>query len=463
MTPDHPENQPGATPIEVETYTVSRLNAEARLLLEAGFPLLWVEGELSNVARPSSGHLYFSLKDPEAQVRCAMFRNRNQHLGFRPTDGMQVRARARVSLYEARGEYQLIVEHLEEAGHGALQRAFEALKRRLSAEGLFAAEAKQPIPSFPRRVGVITSPTGAAVRDILSVLKRRFPSLPILLYPVPVQGDGAAEAIAHAIRLASERRDCDVLILARGGGSLEDLWAFNEEGVARAIRDCTIPIVSGVGHEVDFTITDFAADARAPTPSAAAELVSPDAAELVATYRRIEGDLIALLRQRLSEQAQRLAWLEGRLAQRHPAQRLLQHSQRLDELEGRLALTMRRRLETTTQRVSHGITRLRAANPARLTERLAEREQHLRQQLYRALERRLGNWRARLEVAARGLHALSPLATLGRGYAIVQRERDGTILRRADAVVPTEQISARLARGTLICRVIESVDGEEEG
>jgi len=259
-----------------DIYSVGRLNAEARGLLEGAFPLIWVQGELSNVSRPSSGHLYFTLKDANAQVRCAMFRGNNRFLKFRPADGAQVVVRASLSLYEARGDYQLIVQSMEEAGDGALQRAFEALKQKLAAEGLFEAAHKRALPTLPKRIGVITSPTGAAIRDILSVLKRRFPAIPVLIYPVAVQGQAAGAEIAAMIRRADMRRDCDVLIIARGGGSLEDLWAFNEEIVARAIFDCSIPTVSGVGHEVDFTIADFVADQRAPTPSVAAEMVSPD-------------------------------------------------------------------------------------------------------------------------------------------------------------------------------------------
>src|SRR5512139_1087653 len=263
-----------------EIYTISRLNREARALLEGHFPLMWIEGEISNLSRPASGHLYFSLKDPFAQVRCAMFRMRGMHLTFRPADGMHVLVRARLSLYEPRGDYQLIVEHMEEVGDGALRRAFEQLKQRLLAEGLFESGRKRALPALPRCIGVITSPTGAAIHDILTVLHRRFPAIPVIVYPVPVQGAGAAEQIATMIHRASERGDCDVLIVGRGGGSLEDLWPFNEEVVARAIYTSAIPVVSAVGHEIDFTIADFVADLRAPTPSAAAEMVSGVRAEL---------------------------------------------------------------------------------------------------------------------------------------------------------------------------------------
>src|SRR5271156_2319974 len=260
-----------------DIYTVSRLNREVRVLLERGFGSLWLEAEISNFARPSSGHWYFSLKDASAQVRCCMFRQRNMLLGFAPRDGQKVLVRARIGLYEPRGESQLIVDHMEDAGLGALKRQFEELSAKLSQEGLFAAERKRPLPGLPRRIGVITSPTGAAIRDILHILARRFPTAAVLIYPVPVQGAAAAPAITAALDLAGARAECDVLIVARGGGSLEDLWAFNDERVARAMYHCPIPIVTGIGHEVDITIADFVADVRAPTPSAAAELVVPDA------------------------------------------------------------------------------------------------------------------------------------------------------------------------------------------
>ena len=314
---DYPANTPDYMP-QREVFSVARLNREARAILEGHFPLIWVEGELSNLARPSSGHLYFSLKDEQAQVRCAMFKPRNQLLGFKPDNGMQVLARARVSLYEGRGEFQLIIEHMEEAGDGALRRAFEQLKSKLAAEGLFDAAHKKPLPVLPRRIGVVTSPTGAAIRDILSVLKRRFPAIPVLVYPVPVQGQGAAEKIAGAIRLAAQHGECDVLIISRGGGSLEDLWAFNEEVVARAIYDCALPVVSGVGHEIDFTIADFVADHRAATPSAAAEMVSPDQADWLQQLRGFELRLTQLLRAMLGRNRQQLVWLEQRLQQQEP-------------------------------------------------------------------------------------------------------------------------------------------------
>ncbi|MDX1433546.1 MAG: exodeoxyribonuclease VII large subunit, partial [Gammaproteobacteria bacterium] len=308
-----------------DVYTVSELNMQARALLEERFPRIWVQGEISNLARPRSGHIYFSLKDDRCQLRCAMFRMHNQRIDFTPEDGMQVLAQGRVSIYPERGDFQLIVQFLEEAGAGALRRAFEALKQRLAAEGLFDEALKRPIPALPRQIGVVTSPTGAALHDIVSILARRFPAIPVLVYPVPVQGADAAPEIARMLDVASARAECDVLILARGGGSLEDLWAFNDEGVARAIRRSQVPVVTGVGHEVDVTIADFAADARAATPSAAAELVSPDVREwrqlLAAGMQRLE----RCARRHLIDTRRALEALERRLV--HPRRRLFDLAQ----------------------------------------------------------------------------------------------------------------------------------------
>ncbi|MHB8473457.1 MAG: exodeoxyribonuclease VII large subunit [Gammaproteobacteria bacterium] len=435
-----------------EVFSVSRLNREARALVEGHFPLIWVEGELSNLARPSSGHLYFTLKDEQAQVRCAMFKLRNQLLGFKPDNGMQVLARARVSLYEGRGEFQLLIEHLEEAGDGALRRAFEQLKHKLAAEGLFDATQKKPLPSLPRCIGVITSPSGAALRDILSVLRRRFPALPVLVYPVPVQGQGAGEKIAAAIRLAAQRRDCDVLIVSRGGGSLEDLWAFNEEVVARAIHACDLPIISGVGHEIDFTIADFVADHRAATPSAAAELVSPDQTEWLAQLRGFELRFTQQLRTLLARHRQGLAWLEQRLQQQAPQRRLANQTQRLDELETRLKFVMQTRLRQQFARLAHSAAQLQRHAPAQRLAHLRTHAAQLTERLRATLCLRLAQRRGQLTSLVRALDAVSPLATLSRGYALVTRA-DGRVVRRVSDVQIGERIDARLAEGVLICHV----------
>ena len=447
------------TVAEREVYSVSRLNREARALLEGSLPLLWVEGEISNLARPGSGHMYFTLKDAQAQVRCAMFRMRNMHLKFAPENGMQVLARARVSLYEGRGEFQLLVDHLEPAGDGLLRLAFERLKHKLAAEGLFAEAQKKPIPKFPGCIGVITSPTGAAIRDILSVLKRRFPAIPVIVYPVPVQGDTAAPQIAAMIRRADLRRECDVLILSRGGGSLEDLWPFNEETVARAIYACDTPIVSGVGHEIDFTIADFVADLRAPTPSAAAELVSPDAHQWLRHFAMLESRLLAAMKQRLARRREQMTWLSRRLV--HPGRRLLELAQRLDDLNLRLAGAARNAIQDRRLRLATLSARLQQMNPGHTLRLHLQHSAQLQRRLVQAMQQRLLRDQARLGALSRALGAVSPLATLDRGYAIVSADRDGAILRSGDGVDAGERITARLARDRLHCRV-EKVEKDPE-
>ncbi len=433
---------------ERDVYSVSRLNREARVLLEHGFGSLWLEGEISNFARPSSGHWYFSLKDATAQVRCAMFRQRNMLSSFTPRDGQKVLVRARVGLYEPRGEYQLLVDHIEDAGVGQLKRQFEELAAKLSAEGLFAAELKRPLPRLPRRIGIVTSPTGAAVRDILHVLSRRYPAAAVLVYPVPVQGVQAAAAIVAALRLAGERGECDVLILARGGGSLEDLAAFNDESVARALRACPIPVVSGVGHEVDFTIADFAADVRAPTPSAAAEIVVPDVEEWLKAFRALGQRLRQTMRRRLRDARARLAWLAGRAAQAGPSARLTEHMQRLDEIEQRLRRGLLQNLATLRSLLALRQSRLWRASPGVRVRERAARHADLFARLRAAELRQLRHASERLLPLVRTLHAVSPLATLTRGYAIVSIG-SGEILRAAaDAPIGT-RIEARLARGTV--------------
>lgn len=442
-----------------EIYTVSRLNLEARGLLETRFPLIWVEGELSNVSSPASGHLYFTLKDPHAQVRAAMFRNRNRHLGFTPKAGLQVLARTRVSLYEARGDYQLIVEHLEEAGEGALRRAFEELKNRLAAEGLFDAERKRQPPAYPHSLGVITSPTGAALRDVLSVLARRFPALPVYVYPVSVQGAGAAPSIIAALARANHEQRCDTLLLVRGGGSLEDLWAFNEEAVARAIADSGIPVVCGVGHETDITIADFTADLRAPTPSAAAELVSQDATQLLHRLGSLAESLRLRLHARVGQRQRILESLQGRLARQHPLRRLQQHAQRIDELELRLHQSLARQQQLRSSRLQTLQARLSARSPALTLSAQTKRLERLRQELHRAMQERINREHKRLASLSRTLTAVSPLATLQRGYAIALAPGSLEPLRNTDRAHVDDRIELRLARGRLFCRV-EKIEPE---
>jgi exodeoxyribonuclease VII large subunit len=435
-----------------DIYSVSRLNREVRVLLERGFGSLWLEAEISNFARPGSGHWYFSLKDATAQVRCAMFRQRNMLCAFTARDGQKVLVRARIGLYEPRGEYQLIIDHMEDAGLGALQRQFEELSAKLKQEGLFAAERKRPLPGLPKRIGIITSPTGAAVRDILHVLARRFPAAAVLIYPVPVQGAQAAAEIVAALEVAGRRAECDVLILARGGGSLEDLWAFNDERLARAIVASPIPVITGVGHEIDFTIADFAADVRAPTPSAAAELVVPDADEWFNAFVRLGARLQRGVRRRLEEHGERLRWLIGRAALVSPTARLGAHAQRLDELEQSLVRALRRRLQERRERLRWLMGRAALLSPSTRLAQQRSLVENLAGRLYRAGQHALDSRRERLLPLVRTLNAVSPLATLERGYAIVSLE-GGDILRSAADAKPGDLIEARLAHGRLRARV----------
>jgi exodeoxyribonuclease VII large subunit len=451
-----PATEPDAAPGR-SVYTVSRLNQEVRVLLERGLGVVWVEGELSNFTQPSSGHWYFSLKDRGAQVRCAMFRLKNTVLGFTPKAGQHVIARGRVSLYEPRGEYQLIVDTIEEAGVGALQREFERLKAKLAAEGLFASERKRSLPRFPRRIAVVTSPSGAAIRDILNILARRFPPAAVLVYPTAVQGAAAAPAIVQALQLASARTDCDVLILARGGGSLEDLWSFNDERVARAIRASAVPVVTGIGHEIDFTIADFAADARAPTPSGAAELVAPDRFACLEALKRMDGRMSACMRRELRVVSTRLTAASNRLKQAHPGLRLAHQAQRLDDLEQRLAGAATAVLHTRRHRLSEAFTRLVQRSPAHFVRECGRREELLRGRLDHAWEQYRSRLSHRVALAKKALDMASPLATLARGFAIVTRV-DGTLVTDAGSVPVGEEIEARLASGRLRAKVTGSQD-----
>lgn len=442
-----------------DIYTVSRLNREVRTVLEGSFPLIWLEGEISNLARPGSGHWYFTLKDEAAQVRCAMFRNRNILVKGKPENGMQVLVRARIGLYEARGEYQLVIEHLEEAGDGALRRAFEVLKAKLDAAGLFDQAHKQPIPALPRSIGVITSPTGAAIHDILTTLKRRFPGIPVIVYPVPVQGAEAAGEIARMITLAGERNECDVLLLARGGGSLEDLWAFNEEVVARAIYACPIPLVAGVGHEVDITIADFVADQRAPTPTAAAELVSPNQQEWRQRLLQLQSRLQRTAMRMLDARQQQLRYVSGRLP--HPARRLEERLQRLDELALRRNHAMQHLLRHRDAEIKMMQERLQQFSPRQRLAQYRLQSHNLGTRLLTALRHRLQHQQQQLQHLAHALDTVSPLATLSRGYAIVTTAADDKIVRRASEVNTGDTIHTRLAQGRLestITKIDETQD-----
>lgn len=437
---------------ERDVLTPSQLNALARDLLEDAFPLIWVEGELSSVSRPGSGHLYFNLKDARAQVRCALFKPKSSWLKFIPRDGMRVLARGRLTVYEARGEYQLILDHMEEAGEGALRRAFEELRVKLAAEGLFDTQRKRPLPLHPRRIGVLTSPTGAAVRDVLSVLARRFPLIEVDVLPVLVQGASAAAQIVSMLRRAATSGRYDVLLLTRGGGSLEDLWAFNDEHLVRAIAASTVPVVAAIGHETDVTLADFAADLRAPTPSAAAELLVPSQDDIDRRLRALVARLTNLQRQRLRGAIQRADRASLRLHASRPQARLAALCQRQAEGLRRLAAALQRRLERDRARLRHADAILRAAHPQRRLARLRERVDGLGPRARSVIARRLASDVLRVRALARSLHAVSPLATVARGYAILQHQ-DGRVVRSVLDTSAGDALDARLSDGQLRVRV----------
>ncbi len=506
-------------PRDERILSPSQLNTLARDLLEGSFPNVLVEGEISGLARPGSGHLYFNLKDARAQVRCALFKPKSQWLQFTPRDGLRVVARGRLTLYEPRGDYQLRCDSLEDAGEGALRRALEALKARLLAEGVFDFDRKRPLPRFPRRIAVLTSPTGAVIRDIVSVLRRRFPLLEVELLPVPVQGEGAAAQIRAMLQAADACGRYDVLLLARGGGSLEDLWAFNDEALTRAVAACTTPVISAVGHETDFSLTDFTADVRAPTPSAAAELLAPDGAALAVQLdtlaRRLRAShantlqqaaqradrawlrlyaqrpqaRLALQHQRLRQAGQRLhAAIRRRLErdaadlrhagavlrQQHPQQRLAHLRAVLEHTNPRLHRALERNLQRARERLQRAAVTLRREHPQHLLQRLRQRLDALRPRPQRLLERQLHTARLQLQrladrpqalIVARlqhdtlrlrglvqSLHAVSPLATIARGYSILQREQ-GQVVRRIEDVAVGERLHATVTDGLLLLRV----------
>lgn len=435
-----------------KVFSVSQLNREARVLLEKNLSTLWVEGEISNLSRPASGHIYFTLKDGGAQIRCAMFRNRLNYLRFRPENGAQVQVRGSVSLYEARGDYQLIAEHMEVGGEGALQQAYERLKRELKSAGLFDADHKQEIPSFPQRVGIITSPSGAAIHDILTVLERRFPALPIVLYPTAVQGERAAGEIIAAIAQARMRQECEVLILARGGGSIEDLWSFNEASVAQAIYHCPLPIISAIGHETDFTIADFVADQRAPTPSAAAELISPDHQAWLQALEQLELRLTRQGQNTINHLALRLHGIERRL--RHPKERICQFSQRLDESEQRLQRALLRQFSIHSQQLHQATQALYQQSPGNRILNLRQRLDGFHHQINQAIHHKIQHYRDQLSGIAHTLDALSPLSTLSRGYSITTTQ-DRQVVRNTEQLQPGEAIRTRLHKGIVVSEVIE--------
>lgn len=436
-----------------EIYTVSRLNREVRFLLEGSFPPLWVEGEISGFIAHSSGHWYFSLKDSTAVISCAMFNSKNRALNFTPKNGMHVVMKAQISLYEGAGRFQLLVDHMEEAGLGKLQKEFEALKKKLQAAGLFDVAHKKSLPRFPEQIGIITSPTGAAVRDILNILKRRFACAPILIYPTLVQGELAAANIVSAIQTANRRKECDVLILARGGGSIEDLWPFNDERVAHAIYQSEIPIVSGVGHEIDFTIADFVADLRAPTPSAAAELVVVNCEELLKELEHHTLHLYRQIKQKLQHFQQNIVWVKKHLQQQHPKRRLVEQQQRLDFCEVTLLRLQNKFLQMHQANLNNLQMKIKSLTPLhQIRHRYQElnlHQQYFQHEIVNALESK----RQMLIKLSAQLDTLSPLATLTRGYAIATRTHDGKVLRKASEVNVSDEINLRLMEGSVHCVV----------
>ncbi|ALR77662.1 exodeoxyribonuclease VII large subunit [[Enterobacter] lignolyticus] len=427
-------------------FTVSRLNQTVRLLLEQEMGQVWISGEISNFTQPSSGHWYFTLKDDNAQVRCAMFRNSNRRVTFRPQHGQQVLVRANITLYEPRGDYQIIVESMQPAGEGLLQQKYEQLKAQLSQEGLFDQQCKQPLPSPARCVGVITSKTGAALHDILHVLKRRDPSLPIIIYPTAVQGDDAPGQIVRAIELANARQECDVLIVGRGGGSLEDLWSFNDERVARAIFASLIPVVSAVGHETDVTIADFVADLRAPTPSAAAEVVSRNQLELLRQLQNGQQRLEMAMDYFLANRTRRFTQLHHRLQQQHPQLRLARQQTVLERLRQRMSFALDNQLRRAGQHQQRITQRLNQQNPQPRIHRAQTRIQQLEYRLVENARARLSATRERFGNAVTHLEAVSPLSTLARGYSVTTA-MDGNVLKQTKQVKAGDLLTTRLSDG----------------
>mgnify|MGYP000324189437 CR=1 FL=1 len=440
------------TPITA-AISVSQLNRRVKTLIEQGMTRLWVEGEISNLSRPTSGHIYLSLKDDSAQVSAAWFRQRQRApaIGFK--NGDRVLAFGRVSLYEARGNYQLIIEELEPAGEGVLKRRFDALKLKLANEGLFDEDRKQALPGLPTRIGVITSPSSAAVRDVLSILGRRFPAVPVVIYPAAVQGDAAPGELLSALAIAVRRNECDVLILCRGGGSIEDLWAFNDEILARAISDCALPIISAVGHEIDFTIADFVADVRAPTPSGAAEIVVPNQGDWLRQISGIATRIARVGRRALEDTAQELDWLGRRLVASSPAATLQRQRQSLREQGGRLNSAVRQQLLEQKSKLQGVSSKLMALSPALSVQQSIANLQQLRQRLATPVQNLISDAGHKIALLGRALNSVSPLATLDRGYAIVKAGDSGKVLLSTSEVKVGDDIRAHLSRGEFVATV----------
>jgi len=440
---------------EQSVISVSELNKKAKSLLEKGIPKLWIEGEISNLAKPASGHMYFSLKDEMSQIRCAWFRQRQLQNTLNIVNGSKMLALGKIGLYEPRGEYQFIVEKMEIAGEGDLKRKYEDLKRKLSAEGIFSEENKSELPNLPKRIGVITSPSGAAVQDILTVLNRRFPIIPIIIFPVAVQGEQAAPQIQNALEKANFRADCDLLILARGGGSLEDLWAFNEEIVARAIFDSEIPIISAIGHETDVTISDFTADLRAPTPSGAAELAVPDQHDWIKSIDNISEKINTIITQQINSKSQLSDWINKRLSQSSPMMTVKRQIEKSNNLQKMLSSSIFQNLSRQEKNIHQLKSNLNEVSPRLKIHTQLSRIKELNQKITSCSDHLLEGLNNRIKLASKTLNSVSPLRTLDRGYAIARDAKTKNVIMSADTIEIENDIEVKLAKGEIKVTVIE--------
>ena len=440
---------------EQSVISVSELNKKAKSLLEKGIPKLWIEGEISNLAKPASGHMYFSLKDEMSQIRCAWFKQRQLQNTLNIANGSKMLALGKIGLYEPRGEYQFIVEKMEIAGEGDLKRKYEDLKKKLSAEGIFSEENKSKLPNLPKKIGVITSPSGAAVQDILTVLNRRFPIIPIIIFPVAVQGEQAAPQIQNALEKANFRADCDLLILARGGGSLEDLWAFNEEIVARAIFDSEIPIISAIGHETDVTISDFTADLRAPTPSGAAELAVPDQHDWIKSIDNISEKINTIITQQINSKSQLSDWINKRLSQISPKMTVKRQIEKSNNLQKMLSSSILQNLSKQDKNIHQLKSNLNEVSPRLKIHTQLSRIKELNQKITSCSDHLLEGLNNRIKLASKTLNSVSPLRTLDRGYAIARDAKTKNVIMSADNIEIENDIEVKLAKGEIKVTVIE--------
>ena len=448
-------NDPIADNKEIKIISVTELNKLAKSLLENGIPKLWIEGEISNLAKPASGHIYFSLKDEASQIRCAWFKQRQSINANDISNGMKMLALGKISLYQPRGEYQFIIEKMETAGEGDLKRKYEELKQKLFNEGLFDRERKLEIPKLPKKIGVITSPSGAAIRDVLSILKRRFPLLPIVIFPITVQGDNAAPDIENALKNANLRADCDVLILTRGGGSLEDLWAFNEEIVARAIHVSKIPIISAIGHETDTTIADFVSDVRAPTPSGAAEIVTPDQNELLKLIKTLSGRIEHETNQYINSKSQSMDWLSKRLSQSNPIMTVRKQIEISGNLRKLLFSSIGRNLSIHSKAVDSLKFRLNSSSPKLEIQKAISHLSEMQLKITTSTKSSVTKLNSQLTALGKTLDSLSPLKTLDRGYAVARDSKTKKIISNSEKVSINSQIDIKLAKGEIAAKVIK--------